>query len=544
MSSFDAGIARVAAGLFHIREFRPLQKEIIVSILERKNTLAVLPTGAGKSITYQIPAFILEGLTLVVTPLISLMKDQVRVLRERGVDRCDYLSSDRTDMEKRNILSRLSHWKVLYVTPERLESRDFTDRLKNAATLSLIVIDEAHCVSLWGNSFRPSYRRIGDFTRKFSGAVIAAFTGTASVELREDIRNGLGVDRWNVIAAGMARDNIALSVRYVTDKERYLLECLDRDRSAIVYTTSRFLCDRLHYRLEHLGYPVAVYHAGLPRESRDSNQKLFLSGEKNIMVATSAFGMGIDKPDIRDIYHYNVVPEAEEYFQEIGRAGRDGKESRAVMLVEPEDFKAMDRNIEGSFPGWPSVKRMLNKRDLLPSDRERMDEIALSLSLGSFAEIAGRKKDYLTRRRAVTGKAEIMKRYAASSGCRKVSLMRLFGETSSACGKCDYCVALRNDYYRREWSDRETALIALLGGSRKSVSLEELRSVALGLNKRDQMKSGFGTLRGTDMRSFRGIVCDLKNCHVLCLDTEASVSAVLNPLFREWVLRFSPFSFF
>lgn len=545
MSLIETEIRKTAAVHFHISEFRPLQKEVILSILEKKHTLAVLPTGSGKSITYQIPALIMEGLALVVTPLISLMKDQIRVLKERGIGNCEYLSSDRPENEKQAVLDKLHEWKILYVTPERLESMRFSDQLKRSGIrLTLIVIDEAHCVSLWGNTFRPSYRKIKDFIKLFPGVTVAAFTGTASAELREDIRAGLGMEGWNVIASSVARDNISISVRFVTDKTRFILERMKEERNTIIYTTSKYACNRLHYQLCHLGFPAAVYHADLSREDRDTNQKIFISGEKKIMVATSAFGMGIDKPDIRDIVHFNIVPEAEEYFQEIGRAGRDGKEARAVTLVEPEDIGEMELNLAASYPDWVSVRRMLQNRDLLPSERTRMEEIAEMLSLGSFRDIVAKKKEYLEKRDIVMKKAMAMKRFIAGPECRKVSLMRLFGETSLPCGKCDHCVALREHFHKGSWTEKDIRLIAVMGGFRKGISLDELRSRALGLKKRDIWKSGFGTLRGTDMLSFGGIVCDLKNYHVLCLDPEAHSSVVLNPLFNEWVRSVSPFSFF
>lgn len=385
--------------VFGFPEFRPGQKEIVDRLLAGTHTLSVMPTGAGKSICYQIPALIAEQLTVVVSPLVALMDDQVAGLRANGVEAaCIHSNRPRED--------NVADWrrvqdgsiKLLYLSPERL----MTERMLTALqTLdpAMFVVDEAHCISKWGFSFRPDYEALSSLRELFPKATLSAFTATADTATRQDIATKLFGGNGDIVVRGFDRPNLRLAVAPKTDRNKQLLDFLEprRDISGIVYCLSRKLTEETAKLLREKGYKALPYHAGLAQEVRRENQETFMAEDGIIMVATIAFGMGIDKPDIRYVFHMNLPGSVEAYYQEIGRAGRDGNPADVHMLYGLDDIR-MRRQFIAQDDGNEDQKRREHKR---------LD------SLLAFGE---------------------------AISCRRVALLTYFGENTQACGNCDICL--------------------------------------------------------------------------------------------------------
>ncbi|MCR4822655.1 MAG: RecQ family ATP-dependent DNA helicase [Treponema sp.] len=333
----------VLKSVFGYDSFRLLQKDIITNVLNKRDTLAIMPTGGGKSLCYQIPALIFEGLTVVVSPLISLMQDQVTSLNAAGVDAV-FLNStlDWEDYKESMNSIRRGQTKIVYVSPEGLMTPKINDLLHDPrVSVSCITIDEAHCVSEWGHDFRPDYLEISSLRNQFKDAVFLALTATATPHVREDIIKNLKLKKPAVLISSFDRPNIYLDVK---PKNRNALdqvvECIRRhwDESGIIYCFSKKQVDNLTAQLDSLGYSVLNYHAGLDDQTRADHQNKFIRDQIQIMVATLAFGMGIDKPNVRFVIHYDMPKSLEQYYQEIGRAGRDGLECEALLLYSPGDI--------------------------------------------------------------------------------------------------------------------------------------------------------------------------------------------------------------
>lgn len=339
--------------------FRPLQEDIIISILQGHDTLGLLPTGGGKSITFQVPAMYLDGLTIVVTPLISLMKDQVDNLRQRNI-KAVYLHAGLSRSEHKLAIDRcrLGIAKLLYVSPEKLQSQNFIDTLR-VMDIRLIVVDEAHCISQWGYDFRPSYLKIASLRKIFPEAPILALTASATTEVVDDIMSKLSFRQNKVFRKSFTRDNLSYIVRYNEDKENLLNKIISTTSgSTIVYVRSRRRTREISEVLQRLGHSADYYHAGLAPEDKSDKQSKWKTDQLRIIVATNAFGMGIDKPDVRVVIHYDPPTSLEEYYQEAGRAGRDGKPAFAVLLISTSDKGRLTQRISDSFPPKDFIRRV------------------------------------------------------------------------------------------------------------------------------------------------------------------------------------------
>lgn len=328
--------------IFGYDSFRPLQLEIIKNLLAGKDTLAIMPTGGGKSLCYQIPALIFKGITIVVSPLISLMQDQVSSLKENGVP-AEFLNSSLEFSEYLETVKKLKDGeiKIVYVSPEGLASDKMMGIFHECSMpINCITIDEAHCVSEWGHDFRPDYLSISNVRKHFPNAVCLALTATATASVQQDIIKNLRLYRPTVFTASFNRKNIFLEVKPKKNALSQVIECIEKhkDESGIIYCFSRKSVDELTMKLHNEGYSVLNYHAGLSDIQRTKNQNLFIKDKVRIIVATVAFGMGINKPNVRFVIHYDMAKSLEEYYQEIGRAGRDGLESHALLLYSPGDI--------------------------------------------------------------------------------------------------------------------------------------------------------------------------------------------------------------
>lgn len=343
--------------------FRPLQEEIINSVLAGKDTLGLMPTGGGKSITFQVPTLFYDnGVSIVVTPLISLMKDQVDNLRKRRISAVCFHSA-MTLMENQLAWEKLVNGKArfLYLAPERLNNERFLSAL-SGLKVRLIVVDEAHCISQWGYDFRPSYLKIKDLRRIFPDVPVLALTATATPEVAQDIQEKLLFKKNNLLKKSFIRDNISYLVRKSETKIHDVLHILSRTSgAAIVYVRSRKRCKEISEFIESAGISSTYYHAGLEHRLKEERQNLWQNDYVRVMVATNAFGMGIDKPDVRVVIHYDIPPSLEEYYQEAGRAGRDTLTAYAVLLTSSSDKATLKRRISESFPDRDRIKEIYEK---------------------------------------------------------------------------------------------------------------------------------------------------------------------------------------
>lgn len=331
---------QVLQKFYGYEDFRPGQKKVVESLLNRNDTVAIMPTGAGKSICFQIPALLFEGVTLVISPLISLMKDQVDSLRQLGIAAV-YINSSVSKAQLYKDLQDISagFYKIIYIAPERLTPEYLPNSFENL-NISMVAVDEAHCLSQWGHDFRPSYRNILNFTNSLRiKPIISAFTATATPEVKTDIINLLGLKQPNVFVTGFDRPNLYFSVLRGEVKDKFVIDYVKKhqDEAGIIYVGTRKDVDALQVLLEIKGIKAGRYHAGMTDEERNQMQEDFLYDNLSVMVATNAFGMGIDKPNVRYVIHYNMPKNMEAYYQEAGRAGRDGLSGNCILLYSPQD---------------------------------------------------------------------------------------------------------------------------------------------------------------------------------------------------------------
>ncbi len=394
---------------FGYTRLREGQRPVMEQLMAGRDVLSVMPTGAGKSLCYQLPALAMPGITLVVSPLISLMKDQVESLIHCGVAAA-YLNSSLTERQYALALRYAGEgrYKLIYVAPERLDTPGFL-RFAATAPISMVAVDEAHCVSQWGQDFRPSYLKIPEFLQKLPRRpVVGAFTATATPEVRRDIARGLGLRDPFEIVSGFDRKNLFFAVEEPKDKRTALLKFLRQHKgeSGIVYCNTRRTVDEVAELLCRDGWPAARYHAGLEPEERRRNQEAFVYGNCTIMVATNAFGMGIDKPDVRFVVHYNMPKDMESYYQEAGRAGRDGEDAVCLLLYGGKDVVTSRFLIE-----------------LREENEEVSDEV------------------YEARVRRDLERLRQMTFYCHTQECLRATILRYFGEKAPGnCGKCGNCV--------------------------------------------------------------------------------------------------------
>ena len=342
---------------FGYESFRPGQDEIIRTILARKDTIAVMPTGGGKSICYQIPAVVFDGLTIVISPLISLMQDQVAAL-ERARIKSTFINSM---LDYREVMNRLDQahngwYKLMYVAPERFDSRSFVERMKGIR-ISMFAVDEAHCISEWGHDFRPSYLRLRESIEMLGTPQIVALTATATPDVRRDVQTQLGLANPAVIVRGFNRENLTFRVMHGVNKRDEIFRICSEQSCGIVYAGTRKTVEELAIMLRQHGIPAEAYHAGLQSAERKEVQERFMDNRTRVIVATTAFGMGIDKADVRFVVHHDMPSTIEQYYQEAGRAGRDGKESVCTILYHPKDRSLPEFFIRSTFPDRALIQK-------------------------------------------------------------------------------------------------------------------------------------------------------------------------------------------
>ena len=422
--------------VFGYDSFRPGQEEIVSRLLAGQDVLAVMPTGAGKSICYQVPALLLPGITIVVSPLVSLMKDQVGALVQAGVAAA-FLNNSLTDNQKALMLHRAREgwYKIIYVAPERLEMPGF-QRFAQERPISMVTVDEAHCISQWGQDFRPSYLRIKAFVDGLpSRPVVGAFTATATAHVRDDIREQLALQKPYEVTTSFDRPNLYFETRRAlpSQKPKELLDLVLKEGSnaGIVYCSTTRQVDETARLLQSRGIRAAAYHAKLDADTRRKNQDDFLYDRVQVMVATNAFGMGIDKPNVRFVIHYNMPKDLESYYQEAGRAGRDGQPARCTLLYSGTDVRTIRFFIE----------KEMEADNGLPADVK--------------AEAARKAEERL----------KYMTFYSTTQDCLRGFLLHYFGEAApKKCGNCSCCLAaeqeaqLQVEYSRRRAADNARRL--------------------------------------------------------------------------------------
>lgn len=445
----DSGIYKTPKealkAVFGYDSFRPGQEAVINAILEGRDILAVMPTGAGKSLCYQVPAMLLSGITLVISPLISLMQDQVKALNEAGVNAA-FINSSLSEKEMHDTFKNASkdQYKIIYVAPERLMSESFISFAKSVE-ISMVTVDEAHCISQWGQDFRPSYMDIAEFVNVLDKRpIISAFTATATQNVREDIICSLGLSNPYFLVTGFDRENLFFQVEKPQSKDRFILDYLDRHKgeSGIIYCATRKNVDSLYTLLKKQNISVAKYHAGMNIEERKQMQDDFVFDYTSIVIATNAFGMGIDKSNVRFVIHYNMPSSMENYYQEAGRAGRDGLNSECILLFSPQDI---------------IINRFL-------------------LEHKDFSEID--PTDAMTIRERDIKRLQIMEGYCYTTECLRNYILKYFGEDPKR--PCDDCGNCLRQFETLDMTDEAKKIINCIYESRGRYGKNIIMDTVLG----------------------------------------------------------------
>ena len=460
--------------------FREGQEKIVEAILTNRDVLAIMPTGAGKSICYQIPALILPGITLVISPLISLMQDQVKALNDAGIHAA-FINSSLTEnqISKALYLAASGRYKIIYVAPERLENYEFLEFARNVE-ISMVTVDEAHCISQWGQDFRPSYLKIVEFIKNLpKRPIVSAFTATATEEVKNDILCTLSLADPEVVITGFDRKNLYYSVENIRRKDEFIMEYIEKHptESGIIYCATRKNVDNLFELLFKRGVPVTRYHAGLTNETRKKNQDDFIYDRTPVIIATNAFGLGIDKSNVRYVIHYNMPQSMENYYQEAGRAGRDGENSQCILLFSLQDVM-IDR-------------MLLDNKDF--SDVDEEDE-------------------YLIRQRDIR-RLQTMEGYCKTTGCLRNYILEYFGEKTS--GPCDNCGNCHREYHEVDMTAEAKWVVNCVAETRGRYGLTIVLGTLMGAKRarlrelRTEQYKSYGALSGHSEAELRTLISQM-----------------------------------
>lgn len=480
----DSGIYKTPKealkAVFGYDSFRPGQEAVINAILEGRDILAVMPTGAGKSLCYQVPAMLLSGITLVISPLISLMQDQVKALNEAGVNAA-FINSSLSEKELNDTFKNAykGHYKIIYVAPERLMSEGFISFAKSVE-ISMVTVDEAHCISQWGQDFRPSYMDIAEFINILDKRpIISAFTATATQNVREDIICSLGLSDPYFLVTGFDRENLFFQVDKPQNKERFILDFIGRHRgeSGIIYCATRKNVDSLYTLLRKQHISVGKYHAGMSNEERKQMQNDFVFDYTSIVIATNAFGMGIDKSNVRFVIHYNMPSSIENYYQEAGRAGRDGLNSECILLFSPQDI-------------------IINRFLLEHKDFSDVDPI-----------------DAMTIRERDIKRLQIMEGYCYTTECLRNYILKYFGEDPKK--PCDDCGNCLRQFETLDMTDEAKKIINCIYESRGRYGKNIIMDTVLGAKTARLTEIGateyksYGVLESSNKNLLRRLIEEL-----------------------------------
>ena len=480
----DSGIYKTPKealkAVFGYDSFRPGQEAVINAILEGRDILAVMPTGAGKSLCYQVPAMLLSGIKLVISPLISLMQDQVKALNEAGVNAA-FINSSLSEKELNDTFKNAykGHYKIIYVAPERLMSEGFISFAKSVE-ISMVTIDEAHCISQWGQDFRPSYMDIAEFINILDKRpIISAFTATATQNVREDIICSLGLSNPYFLVTGFDRENLFFQVDKPQNKERFILDFIERHRgeSGIIYCATRKNVDSLYTLLRKQHISVGKYHAGMSNEERKQMQNDFVFDYTSIVIATNAFGMGIDKSNVRFVIHYNMPSSMENYYQEAGRAGRDGLNSECILLFSPQDI-------------------IINRFLLEHKDFSDIDPI-----------------DAMTIRERDIKRLQIMEGYCYTTECLRNYILKYFGEDPKK--PCDDCGNCLRQFETLDMTDEAKKIINCIYESRGRYGKNIIMDTVLGAKTARLTEIGateyksYGVLESSNKNLLRRLIEEL-----------------------------------
>lgn len=480
----DSGIYKTPKealkAVFGYDSFRPGQEAVINAILDGRDILAVMPTGAGKSLCYQVPAMLFSGITLVISPLISLMQDQVKALNEAGVNAA-FINSSLSEKELNDTFKNAykGHYKIIYVAPERLMSEGFISFAKSVE-ISMVTVDEAHCISQWGQDFRPSYMDIAEFINILDKRpIISAFTATATQNVREDIICSLGLNDPYFLVTGFDRENLFFQVDKPQNKERFILDFIGRHRgeSGIIYCATRKNVDSLYTLLRKQHISVGKYHAGMSNEERKQMQNDFVFDYTSIVIATNAFGMGIDKSNVRFVIHYNMPSSMENYYQEAGRAGRDGLNSECILLFSPQDI-------------------IINRFLLEHKDFSDVDPI-----------------DAMTIRERDIKRLQIMEGYCYTTECLRNYILKYFGEDPKK--PCDDCGNCLRQFETLDMTDEAKKIINCIYESRGRYGKNIIMDTVLGAKTARLTEIGateyksYGVLESSNKNLLRRLIEEL-----------------------------------